>query len=120
VQRIHPSGEKVPEIRLPDAPAQIVPSETCPGGQLEVVLHLPSLDGFLMASMLPAITDPSILMPHRYQKLLGRVSKTLESLADETDKVPDGAVLRETVGFFSRERRLMDLLQYYRNLLHQA
>jgi hypothetical protein len=120
IERIFHREEIPHRPHLPDVQAPLIPSENQLWRHLEAALNLTPSDGFLLASMLPKITNPSILLPRKYYKIMGRIANILKTLAEEGDEDAKAGLLGEAVQFFEEERELLLLLHHYRNLLHQG
>lgn len=106
---------------LPDKMA-LPPGEHLQRPQLDQLLALPNLESFLEAQTRPELANRDLLMPTRFNQVLGAVTQTIgEAAQHEQPDNPDAQkVLNRASRLLAEESGLRDLLQMYRSVLFQG
>ena len=113
-------GDYQDGVKLPEVPPYMSPSVEHLSGRVDEIIRTPNLDYYLISSLEPDVQDQSILNPSRYHAILVEVHERMKQEADKRKGRDAGRDLEKAAALLEEEKELRDLLNVYRNLLHQA
>ena len=113
-------AEVRPKKKLPDAASPVMPSSEHPNEQLQKILSAQPLGHRILASLEPMLTDKDFLIPARYQAMFEDVRTVMAKMLGGKRSATDKRKIRKALKLMEEERELMDLLRYYRSLLHKG
>jgi hypothetical protein len=119
IERVLQGGDPERTL-LPSQRTSVQPSEKHPDVRLHQLFDAPSMDSRLLDGLKPDLHDKSILVPARYHAMLGKVHRWIREASEDGRGEEGRRILEEAAALLEEEKGLMDLLDIYRYILHQA